>query len=607
MFSAQFYPSCPHGTLKNVPGNRRPFARISNHRGLLLAAFALIIYLPALGRPPLWEPDEGRYAEVAREMVISGDYVTPHNNFVRYLEKPPLVYWITAACLRVFGHDEFAVRLQAALASAGQVGITAALGERMFGPATGILSGIALALSPLFFAFSRFATPDPALAFFFAAAMGCVYAGFRGGDWARGVDVKWLVTGAGMLALGTLTKGPVALVLAAVIVFLWLLVERRLKLVLELPWLRCLSLYLCLTLPWFVIVGLRNPGFVKFFLIHEHFQRYVENTEHSWGLWFYVPITIAGTWPWFYFILFAVVPIATLQSYWPFGKTCGGSTASLEGAPSLEGTTKFWRAGLHFLAIWFGVVFVFFSIPRSKLGEYILPGLPPLAILAGRGMLITGNYKMIVRRRIFRVFAAINITAALVLILLGFVIPSVPLKQALSGDSRIIALILIAMGIVSVLLTSSTTPVRVLGLVIIVLMEMGTAIHARERVASLVSYRQLAGAISRYAGSRCKLMSFGHFEQALPFYTGLREVLVNYRGELQPFGPRAATGSVFATNVQLRDAWRSGQCIVLVANRSDVSELARLLSAKPRPIGCEGKKVALTNADTGGNARCSVD
>src|ERR1700675_2756030 len=117
-------------------------------RLLLIAAAALILYLPSLGRPALWEPDEGRYAEIAREMYLSGDYVTPRDNFVRYFEKPPLVYWAEAVAISIFGIHEFAVRLPAALFSAGEVVVSAAIADVMFGEAVSVLTAIALALCP---------------------------------------------------------------------------------------------------------------------------------------------------------------------------------------------------------------------------------------------------------------------------------------------------------------------------------------------------------------------------------------------------------------------------------------------------------------------------
>src|SRR5271165_5052737 len=191
----------------------------------IYAMLAAILYLPGLGRPALWEPDEGRYAEIAREMVVSGDYVTPRDDFELYFEKPPLVYWADAASIGVFGAAEFAVRLPAALFSIGQVVVTAALAEVMFGATAGFFAALALALSPLFFGFARFATLDPALAFFLSAALAAFYFAARDDSFSGSRSRKWMLICAAMLALGTLAKGPVALVLAGAIALTWLALE----------------------------------------------------------------------------------------------------------------------------------------------------------------------------------------------------------------------------------------------------------------------------------------------------------------------------------------------------------------------------------------------
>jgi 4-amino-4-deoxy-L-arabinose transferase-like glycosyltransferase len=131
---------------------------LAANRPLRLALYALLaalVYLPGLGRPALWEPDEGRYAEIAREMVVSGDYVTPRDDFELYFEKPPLVYWANAVSIKIFGANEFAVRLPAALFSVGQIVVTTALADAMFGAMAGFFAALVLALSPLFFGFAR--------------------------------------------------------------------------------------------------------------------------------------------------------------------------------------------------------------------------------------------------------------------------------------------------------------------------------------------------------------------------------------------------------------------------------------------------------------------
>ncbi len=569
----------------------------------MCAGLALLLYLVGLGRPPLWEPDEGRYAEIAREMVVGHDYITPRNNFVRYLEKPPLVYWVTAASLGLFGHNEFAVRLPAAIASAGQVAITGVLAEGMFGATAGVLAALALALSPLFFAFARFATPDPALAFFLTAAMACFYTGAQSSHLRGGIDARWMLAAVAMLALGTLTKGPVALLLGGSVALLWLVVEGRSSDGLRIPWLKCSALYLAITLPWFVVVARRNPGFVHFFIIHEHFQRYLESTEHGWGPWFYVPITVAGTWPWFYFAPLALnlSAVPFVLPFWSLGR----KTRAAPDKAGIDLKSEPARAALHFLLIWFAVIFVFFSIPRSKLGEYILPGLPPIAILAGRGLARIERLALVQRRWLLLIFAAVNAGAAILIIVAIMIVPADGLGHALASDGIITATALLAGGVTPLLLNdSSKVSTVILPLAISVIVGMGAGIDARGKVAPLVSYRELASVVDPYVSRGCRLISYRHFEQALPFYLGARETLVNYRGELEPFGPlHDPDGSVFATVAQLKKIWAGNQCAVLVANRLDLPTLVNLLSPAPTLMGCEGKKFALYNLPLDASSR----
>jgi 4-amino-4-deoxy-L-arabinose transferase-like glycosyltransferase len=546
------------------------------HRAALCTIAVAVLYLIGLGRPALWEPDEGRYAEIAREMLATGDYVTPRNDWVRYFEKPPLVYWLTAGSLRLFGHNEFAVRCQAAIFSAGQVGITEALGEALFGVTAGLFAAIALALSPLFFVFARFATPDPALAFFFAAALTAFYAAASAPPFGRGCGRNYMIIAAAMLALGTLTKGPVALVLAGAIALVWLITEGRSRESFDIPWLACIAVYLAITLPWFVIAARRNPNFLHFFVIHEHLHRYLENTEHGWGSWFFIPVVIAGTWPWFYF-----VPIG-LRATPPHG-----SDASAEVLP-------IHRGALSFLLLWFAIIFVFFSIPRSKLGEYILPGLPPLSIIAGFGLarLIESSRSGRILLSLFIINGIIVVAAVAAAIFLG-----ARFSPALRIDLIAAVIALCAGSGLACLAARFRSPHLITtALAFGLLAMMASMMKGREDAASMYSYRGLATSVRSYLAPGCVLASYHHQVQSLPFYTGRREVLVGYRGELAPFSKDpSATATFIATDGRLSALWSSDACVILIANRNDLLHLHGLLHPSASVIGCEGKKFALFN------------
>lgn len=564
-------------------------ARLSrSNRLLICAALAALAYLTGLGRAGLWEPDEGRYGEIAREMIVSGDYITPHNDWVPYLEKPPLVYWTTAASIKLLGKNELAVRLQAAVASVGTVVVTAALGEAMFGVAVGIFAALALGLSPLFFIFARFATPDPLLTFFLTAALSTFYWAERTIDFHIGKGRRLMLLASALAALGTLTKGPVALLFAGVIGLLWLTWEGRLRDVRHIRWFECGAVYLGIVMPWFVAAQMRNPGFLGFFFIHEHVQRFLHDTEHGWGPWFFIPIVIVGMWPWIFLV--------------PFGLLSNDHRAG--GGPA--------RSAVRLLLIWFLAVFIFFSIPRSKLGEYILPGLPPFALLAGLGLDRLRRFDFIRVRRTVAWYGAINLVVY-ALLAAGLVIivktHSVVLPSATGGeDGALLHDVALFGGIVGISGLILWGAVRFLGNA----NGMPTAIVATALLAAVLiakadidssnafSYRELAHAVARYAQNGCQLASYHHYTQSLPFYTEEREALVGYRGELAPFADTVGAAATFVPNdAKLRAQWTQPQCTILIANRSDWERLGKYLHPATI-VGCQGKKIALINRDSFG-------
>lgn len=553
-----------------------------SYRLILCALIAAALYLPGLGRPALWEPDEGRYAEIAREMVESGDYVTPRDDFELYFEKPPLVYWTTAAAIHIFGAQEFAIRLPAAIFSIGQVVVTAAIADAMLGGGAGLLAALVLALSPLFFVFARFATLDPALAFFLTAAIGAFYFAARAGPFASPPARRWILASAAMLALGTLAKGPVALILGGAIALLWLALERRLREIPRMPLIMCAIVYAAIVAPWFVLAEARNPGFLRFFFIHEHLQRYVASREHGWGPWFFIPIVIGGAWPWVFFAR--------------LGWTAMRSDAAPAAASSESSSAH--RSAARLLIVWFAVIFVFFSIPRSKLGTYILPALPPLAIFAGYGISLLASIAAEHRNRLLKYFAIANLAFAAIaaVVIIAIVRQNYP---ALVFEAVAIAIAVAGAALLMHLLgrNPARLPYGIAFLALAMVATIGLAERARGDAASFSTYRNLAHTVQPYLVDDCALASYRHYIQSLPFYTHRRETRALYWGELSEVSPPTRVKSPFliGSDARLREAWSSGTCMVLIANNRDLPGLQHSLQPAPVVLGCEGKKFALYN------------
>jgi 4-amino-4-deoxy-L-arabinose transferase-like glycosyltransferase len=551
-------------------------------RPLVCALLAAMLYLPALGHPALWEPDEGRYAEIAREMLLTRDYVTPRDNWVRYFEKPPLVYWAEALSLKLFGPNEWAVRLPAALSTVAEVAVTEALGEAMFGAAVGLAAAMVLALSPLVFGFARFATLDPTLALLVSAALGAFWAAARAPGFRSAASRRWFLLSAALAAAGTLTKGPVALVLTGAIGLAWLLGERRAREILLMPWLGAIAIYGMIVAPWFVLAARRNPEFLRFFFIHEHVERYLENVEHGWGLYFFVLVVIAGTWPWICFVPMGIRHLLHARADDDY--TAAGRRPDA-------------RRSLSFLLWWFGIFLVFFSIPRAKLGSYILPAIPPIAIVAGYALCRLPRLEASRLRRIFGALALLNLAAtAAIAIARGYFASqtwSLLLGDALAATAALTVSSLVCL----VIAWSGRHAAAAVGaLALGVFIGLGMIVKARMDAQPLGSYRELARAMAPYLGPGCRLASYRHFVQSLPFYTGYREALVDYRGELAPFGLKAdARPSFIATDAELALLWRGPGCAVLVVNRNDLPHIRALLGSHLTVLGCEGKKLALYN------------
>ena len=343
-----------------TPSSSRSLARLSLLAGI---AFA-ILWFAALDHRKLIRPDEGRYGEISREMAASGDWLTPRLNGYKYFEKPPLQYWATAAAYKLFGVGEWTTRLWTALTGFACILLVFYFANRILAPPAGLLAGAALAGSGLFVFIGQLATLDMALSFFLSLA---VFAGVLGQtDSVAPVSRRrWMWLAWIAMALATLSKGLVGIVLPAAALVLYILWKRdwaRLRNI-ELP--VGALLFLAVAAPWFVAVSAQNPEFADFFFIHEHLERFTSKVHGRYEpLWYFLPVLAVGITPW--------LP-SLAASLWQAAR-------HKDAAPRKEAQPF---EPLAFLLVWCATVFVFFSVSDSKLPSYILPIFPALALLIG--------------------------------------------------------------------------------------------------------------------------------------------------------------------------------------------------------------------------------
>jgi 4-amino-4-deoxy-L-arabinose transferase-like glycosyltransferase len=297
------------------------------------------------------DPDEGRYAEIAREMLLLQDWLVPHLNLVPYLEKPPLVYWLTSLSFTAFGFAEWAARLPSALAALAGLYLAYGLGRALWGERQGLWGAMVLATCGGYIILARLLTLDMVFSFFLNLGIALGYLAL-----SRDRPRLWLWAYLA-LALAVLVKGPVALVLAGLIwgPVAWLWGRQALRaLICPQGW----ALLAAVVLPWFLLVAWRFPEFPRFFLWEHHVERYVSGMAfHAEPWWYFGPVLLGLLLPWT-----GLVP-------WALGRR-----SSMNPGDRL------------FLMIWAGAVLVFFSLSRGKLATYILPALLPLALLVGEGL-----------------------------------------------------------------------------------------------------------------------------------------------------------------------------------------------------------------------------
>lgn len=352
------YPSAPDDKAKIIvepqpAAKERPYALAA-----ILAASALAFVL-GLGGLGLLGPDEPRYAEVAREMFVSGDYISTRLCGCLWFEKPVLLYWLSAISYRFFGVNELAARLPTAITAIATVALLFLALRRLAFPRVAVCGSLVLATSGIFIAYARVAAPDMILT---AAMTAALLAGFLATKTRGRARLIYTVLAFSSMGLGVLAKGLVGIVLVLAILSVFLLITRQ---VTSLRWRDCLIglvAFVAVAGTWYIPVIERHGwAFIEEFFIRHHFQRFTSNEfGHPQPVYFFLLVAIAGTAPWTFFLIPSVARLRSLR-------------------PRLEE-----RDSLLALAwIWVAVPLIFFSLSESKLPGYILPISPALAVILG--------------------------------------------------------------------------------------------------------------------------------------------------------------------------------------------------------------------------------
>ncbi len=511
---------------------------------LALGLLALLLFFGGLGSYPLLEPDEGRYAEIPREMLARGDFVTPRLNGVLYFEKPPLYYWLNVAALSLPGRPEVLCRLFSALFGLACVGLAWLLGRSMGGPRVGLTAAIVLGGSPLWAALSRANIIDVTLAFFLSATLTCFWLAQTKERGERGERLLWY----GMFAasaLATLTKGLIGFVIPGAVIFFYLLFARRWRLLSRVPWLGGVALFLAIAFPWHVLAARRNPDFLWFYFVHEHFQRYATpEARRQAPAWFFVAILALGLIPWS-----GLLPAAARLFRRDWGRL------------------RDERPGLIFLACWALFLLLFFSASQSKLVPYILPGVPPLAVLAALALRDAETDPR--THRWARVGGAIGalllsaLAAGLLLAALGRIDTGVgPLPNVL-----VFAMPTLAAGLLSVWLWWRGRLRSLAALAVAPALLVLGLVSAAPRASLLLSTGPIAHFLTPRLAPGDEVYAYRCYPQTLPVYLRRLIGVVEYKGELE-FGIRHLTPEErarrFPTAAEFRPVWGSGRTVYLV-------------------------------------------
>lgn len=345
------------------PNTRLASYRLSYCKDVLLIMFlAAVLFGSFLGNRTLSVPDEARYAEIPREMISTHNYSVPRINGVKYLEKPPLFYWIQICSIKLFGFNNWALRLSTATMAI--LGLIATYGftRKFYNRKTAWLSAASLATMPLYFSMARVITLDMTVSILLSISLFSCFSAIHTQSNTHRRNLMWLAFASAGAAV--LTKGLIGIILPCAIFGIWFLIFNQWHLLKKLFLPSSIIIFLIIATPWHILMQIKAPEFFKFYFLDQQLLRYATMISHRYQpFWFYIPVTLIGAAPWI----------------WRFF-----SPSSLKLLKKINWQNRQQYQTEWFLFIWLTVIILFFSLSHSKLIPYIIPALPPIAVLLAK-------------------------------------------------------------------------------------------------------------------------------------------------------------------------------------------------------------------------------
>ncbi len=544
-------------TLKPQTDSASKTDRLEGWLPWILFASAIFVLFYQIGAAALFEPDEGRNSEKAREILLLQDWVTPHENFHPVLDKPIFFYWLIALSFKLFGLSEWAARLPSALAALGCVGLVYCFARAHWGRWQALWSALILLTSAEFFILARVVIFDMPLTFFLTLALGAFYDAGHSDNVHRRRWMCLLLYCA--LGAATLIKGLIGIVVPGMAIFFYLLLSKQWSTLRRIYLFPGALLFLALILPWYLEAGARHDGYLRYYLWDEHFGRFTGSDFDR-------------SQPWYYFIIVGLV------GFFPWTLLLPLLATGYRRKPLDDKTL--------FLLLWVALPFLFFSVSESKLPHYILPIFPPLAVLIAAPLVrLCGDSAKKAQRLLALTWIGHGLVACY--FIAGIIYPGILPRTIANGVSVITQPVWFYGAVVVLLLTllaywqASRQPCRQGQLFVVqacaMVVFLAFVVHMISAPASVRSAKRLAEKAAPLALPATQVVFYDTYLAGMAFYLGAEKPIwvVTYSDKKRTFlgnfyalgkreGPIGPRGRALMDFDEFRHRWRSAKQPLLV-------------------------------------------